>query len=33
MRGSGILEEDMTLAHQVSDVVGACWGMMNVFYA
>jgi hypothetical protein len=28
-----ILEEDMTSAHQVSDVAGACSGTMNVFHA
>jgi hypothetical protein len=33
LRGAGILEEDMTSAHQVSDVAGACSGMMDVFHA
>jgi len=33
LRGARILEEDMTSAHQVSDVASACSGMMDVFHA
>jgi len=33
LRGARILEEDMTSAHQVSDVAGACSGMTDVFHA
>src|SRR3954453_14303921 len=32
-RFEGFLEEDMTLSHQMSGVVGACSGMMDVFHA
>jgi hypothetical protein len=33
LRGARILEEDMTSAHWVSDVVGVCSGVMDVFHA
>ena len=33
VRRARISEEDMTSAHQVSDVAGACSGMMDVFHA
>jgi hypothetical protein len=33
LHGARVLEEDMTSAHQVSDVAGACSGMMGVFHA
>ena len=33
VRGARMSKEDMTLAQQMSGVVGACSGMLDVFYA